>query len=336
MNQQEFGYRDFSLDIARATEQAAIAAYWMLGRGDEKGADQMAVNAMRKALNDIAFRGRVVIGEGERDKAPMLYIGEEVGNGYNVSTQDGSYSYSLYPEIDIALDPLEGTTILATGGAGALSVCAITGKGGFLHAPDIYMEKIAIGFDFPEPIIDLDETPLVNLQNVAKAKGKDISELVVIVLNRPRHSELIAKIREAGCRVQLIQDGDIAAVIATSAEISSADIYMGIGGAPEGVLAAAALSVCGGQMRGRLLFDDETEIDRARAMGVSDPKKQYYLEEMASGDIIFSATGVTDGPLLDGVKICKKNRVTTHSLLMNSRQACVRKIKNTNFLSTNF
>jgi fructose-1,6-bisphosphatase class II len=280
------------LKALRATEQAAIAAFKLCGKGDEKTADQYAVDAMRQELNKIDMKGRIVIGEGERDKAPMLYIGEEVG------TQKGI-------EVDIAVDPLEGTTILANAGAGALSVMAMTNKGGFLHAPDVYMDKIAIGLDFKEALISLDNSIAENLTNLSLAKKCEISELDVVILKRDRHEELIAKLREAGVRVNLIDDGDVAAVISTT--MSKADMYIGIGGAPEGVLAAAALQALGGQICGRLLFKNKAEEDRAKLMGIKDLNKEYRIEEMAQGDIIFSATGVTNGALLKGVQYTKKN-----------------------------
>jgi len=240
------------LEILRATESAAIAAHILVGKGDEKAADQLAVNAMRLALNTMNIDGTVVIGEGERDEAPMLYIGEKVGTGEGI-------------KVDVALDPLEGTTILATGGQNALAVIAMAQQGGFLHAPDVYMDKIAIGFEYEERIIDLDNSPKINLQNIAKAKKCDISELVTVILDRPRHQQLIAKVREAGARVNLIRDGDVAAVIATATG-ANIDVYMGIGGAPEGVLAAAALCTTGGQMCGKLIFSKEEEKQRALKM----------------------------------------------------------------------
>lgn len=302
-----------ALEAVKATEQAAIAAYSLLGRGEEKAADKLAVEAMRKALNKIEMKGIVVIGEGERDKAPMLYIGEKVGT-------------DIGPEIDIALDPLEGTTILATGGQNSLSVLAMTEKGGFLHAPDVYMEKIAIGINFPEPIIDLDNSLIVNLRNVAKAKQQEISDLVVMILDRPRHAELIAKVREAGARIVLISDGDIAAVIATAIPSTGIDIYMGIGGAPEGVLAAAALCTTGGQMQGRLIFNSEDEKKRAEKMGIKDYQRKYSLYELASGNVIFAATGVTHGTMLGGVHY-HAGRIITHSLIMQANTSTIRKIE---------
>lgn len=301
------------LEAVRATEAAAIASYSLMGRGEEKAADQLAVNAMRDSLNNIDIQGRIVIGEGERDEAPMLYIGERVGTGRGA-------------KIDIALDPLEGTTILATGGQNSLSVIAMTEEGGFLHAPDVYMEKVAIGLNFPEVLIDLDNTPLMNLKNIARAKKCDISELVVVILNRPRHTELIARVREAGSRIQLIQDGDVAAVIATSMPTAGVDVYMGIGGAPEGVLAAAALCTTGGQMCGRLLFDKEQDKIRASEMGIKDLNRQYHLKDLASGDVVFAATGVTSGSMLAGVHLFP-NGAITHSITMQAKTGTIRKIE---------
>ena len=302
--------RNLPLEAMRITERAAIAAHSLMGRGDENAADQLAVDAMRSALNHLDIDGTIVIGEGERDEAPMLYIGEKVGTGKG-------------PEVDIALDPLEGTTILATGGNNSLSVIAMTEKGKFLNAPDVYMDKIAIGLEFEEQLIDHDNTPVENLRNIAKAKGCEISELVVVVLDRPRHEELIARIREAGARIQLIRDGDVAASIATSTDHSGVDVYMGIGGAPEGVLAAAALQTLGGQMVGKLLFDNDTQRARAHKMGIEDFDKQYNLSDMASGDVMFAATGVTDGSMLRGVRLVPGGAVT-HSMVM---RACTKTIR---------
>ena len=258
---------------------AALGCFKWIGQGDEKAADQAAVNAMRQALNTLSIDGTVVIGEGERDKAPMLYIGEKVGSGQG-------------PEIDIALDPLEGTTICATGGPNSLAVMAMAEKNGFLHAPDVYMDKIAVGSGLPEGVVDLDETPEKNLKNLAKARKCEVSDLMVCILQRERHEEIIAKVREAGAKIKLIGDGDVAGVIATTnPDHTGVDLYMGIGGAPEGVLAAAALRCIGGQMQGRLLFDDNEQRERAKRMGVSDLSKKYKLEEMASGNVMFAATG---------------------------------------------
>ena len=302
--------RNFALEAVRVTEAAALACAKWMGRGDENSADQAAVNAMRTALNTMSFDGTVVIGEGERDKAPMLYIGEKVGTGEG-------------PEVDIALDPLEGTTICATGAPNALAVIAMAEKGGFLHAPDVYMDKIAIGGGYPKGVINLDDKPETNLKNLAKAKKCEISDLIVIILDRSRHEELIARVREAGARIQLIGDGDVAGVIATATDNAAADMYMGIGGAPEGVLAAAALCATGGQMEGRLLFDDNEQRERAKRMGINDFTRKYQLGDLAHGDVMFSATGVTDGSMLQGVRFTRTG-ASTHSLVMRSRTSTVR------------
>jgi len=305
--------RNFALEAARVTESAALAASKWMGLGDEKAADQAAVDAMRRTLNSLEIDGTVVIGEGERDKAPMLYIGEKVGNGNG-------------PEIDIALDPLEGTTICATGGQNALAVVAMASRGGFLHAPDVYMDKIAIGANLPLNLVDLDEKPQRNLANLAKAKKCEVRDLVAVILNRPRHEELIAEVREAGARIQLINDGDVAGVIATARHNTGVDIYMGIGGAPEGVLAAAALRCTGGQIIGRLLFgDDEDQKERARRMGIKDLNRKYSTEEMAKGNVMFAATGVTSGSMLDGVRYFPGGAVT-HSIVMRSETGTIRTI----------
>lgn len=304
--------RNLALEAVRVTEAAALACSRWLGKGDEKAADQAAVNAMRRALNTLPIDGTVVIGEGERDKAPMLYIGEKVGTGEG-------------PLVDIALDPLEGTTICATGGPNALAVMAFAEQDGFLHAPDVYMNKIAVGGGLPDGIINLDDSPATNLKNLAKAKNCDISDLVAIILERERHEELIARTREAGARIQLISDGDVAGIIATSQSAANADIYMGTGGAPEGVLAAAALRAIGGQMQGRLLFRDDDEKGRATRMGITDFNRIYDLRDMAKGDVMFSATGVTTGAMLEGVKRFP-GRATTHSIVMRSKTGTVRYI----------
>jgi fructose-1,6-bisphosphatase II / sedoheptulose-1,7-bisphosphatase len=306
--------RNFALEAVRVTEAAALAASRLMGCGREKDADQVAVNAMRQALNGLTIDGTVVIGEGERDKAPMLYIGEKVGTGQG-------------PAVDIALDPLEGTTLCATGGPNSLAVVAMAEKGGFLHAPDVYMNKIAVGGKLPDGIIDLDDSPGVNLKNLAKAKKCEVSDLVVCILNRPRHEEIIKKVREAGARIQLITDGDVAGVIATSRKDTGIDMYMGIGGAPEGVLAAAALRCIGGQFQGRLLFKDEDEKARAKRMGIEDLNRKYTLMELASGkDVMFAATGVTDGSMLRGVRRFPGGAYT-HSMIMRSRTGTVRVIE---------
>lgn len=302
--------RNLPLEMVRVTEAAAIAAHNLMGRGDEKEADRLAVEAMRSSLNNMDIDGCVVIGEGERDEAPMLYIGEKVGTGKG-------------PKIDIALDPLEGTTILATGSNNSLSVIAMTEKGKFLNAPDTYMDKIAIGIDFPEQIIDLDNSPKENLKNISKALNKDIHDLVVVILNRPRHEELIAKVREAGARIKLIGDGDVAAAISTSIADSGVDVYMGIGGAPEGVLAAAALCTTAGQICTRLIFRNEEEKARAKKLGITDYNKKYYLKDLASGDVMFAATGVTDGSMLKGVRLFNGGAYT-HSIAMRASTGTIR------------
>ena len=305
--------RNLALEAVRVTEAAAIAASRLMGRGDEKSADQAAVDAMRNALNSLSMRGTVRIGEGERDEAPMVYIGEEVGTG------DG-------PKIDIALDPLEGTTITAKGGPNALAVIAMAEEGGFLNAPDTYMDKIAIGHGLPENTVDLDDTIENNLKNLAKAKDVDVGELVACVLDRPRHEEIIAKCREAGARIMLIGDGDVSGVIATSTEEAGVDLYIGTGGAPEGVLAAAALRCIGGQMQGRLVFRNDDEKARATRLGIEDFSKKYNLNELAGGETMFAATGVTMGTMLRGVRRFRGGAMT-HSLIMRSKSGTVRYIE---------
>lgn len=295
-------------DIISVVEQAAIACYDWIGKGDNMAADAAAVKSMRKTLNTMNIRGTIVIGEGERDEAPMLYIGEKVG------TQGKSDL-----EVDIALDPLEGTTICANACESSLAVIAFANKGGFLHAPDVYMEKIAVGGGLPEGVIDLDNSVKTNLSNIAKAKKVSTSDLTVMILDRPRHQELIAKSREAGARVRLIGDGDVAGVIACSNSSTKVDVYMGSGGAPEGVLAASALRVIGGQMMGRLLFhDNKKQIERAKKMGIKDLNKKYTAEQMAKGDVIFACAGVTDGYMLKGVHKSCENKIMVNSLLMDS------------------
>ena len=305
--------RNLALEAVRVTEAAALAASRLMGRGDEKAADQAAVDAMRRALNSLRIEGTVRIGEGERDEAPMLYIGEEVGGG------DG-------PKIDIALDPLEGTTITAKGGPNALAVIAMAEEGGFLNAPDTYMQKIAVGGGLPAGVVDLDEDTGANLKNLAKAKGVDVSDIVACILDRPRHEEIIAKTREAGARISLIGDGDVSGVIATAQAESGVDIYMGVGGAPEGVLAAAALRCIGGQMQGRLVFRNEDERQRGIRWGIEDFGQKYGLDELAGGEVMFAATGVTDGAMLRGVRRYKDG-ATTHSLVMRSKSGTVRYIE---------
>jgi fructose-1,6-bisphosphatase II / sedoheptulose-1,7-bisphosphatase len=301
--------RNLALEAVRVTEAAALAASRLMGRGDEKAADQAAVNAMRQTLGAIAIDGTVRIGEGERDEAPMLYIGEEVGSGG--------------PPIDIALDPLEGTTLTAKGGPNALAVLAMAQDGGFLNAPDTYMDKIAVGGGLPDDVVDLDQEPKVNLRNLAKAKGIDVSDLVVCILDRPRHAELIAKVREADARIMLIGDGDVSGVMATSRSDSGVDIYWGIGGAPEGVLAAAALRCIGGQFQGRLVFRNDEERARGQRWGITDFDRKYDLHELAGGDVMFAATGVTDGSMLKGVRRFRGG-ASTQSMIMRSKSGTVR------------
>lgn len=304
--------RNLALESVRVTEAAALAASKLMGRGDEKAADQAAVNAMREALNGLSIAGTVRIGEGERDEAPMLYIGEEVGAGG--------------PAIDIALDPLEGTTITAKGGPNALAVIAMAEEGGFLNAPDTYMDKIAVGGGLPDGIVDLDAEPAENLKNLAKAKKMDVSDLVVCILDRPRHSEIITKVRAAGARILMIGDGDVSGVIATSRPESGVDMYIGIGGAPEGVLAAAALRCIGGQFQGRLVFRNDDERGRAQRCGITDFDRKYSLTELANGDVMFAATGVTDGSMLRGVRRFHGG-ATTHSMVMRSKSGTVRLVE---------
>jgi fructose-1,6-bisphosphatase II / sedoheptulose-1,7-bisphosphatase len=306
--------RNLALEVVRVTEAAALAASRLMGRGDEKAADQAAVDAMRTALNSLNIDGTVVIGEGERDEAPMLYIGEKVGAGG--------------PKVDIALDPLEGTTITAKGGHNALAVVAMAEEGGFLNAPDVYMEKIAVGTGLPEGVVDLDLKPIENLKRLAEAKSMDLRDLVVCILDRPRHAELIAAVRGAGSRIMLISDGDVSGVIATSSKGSGVDLYMGSGGAPEGVLAAAALRCIGGQMQGRLVFRNEDEKARAKKWGVKDLNRKYSMLDLAHGDVMFAATGVTDGPMLKGVRR-STTTASTHSIVMRSKTGTVRVIEAT-------
>ncbi len=305
--------RILTLEIVRVTERAAVAAARLRGRGDEKEADQVAVDAMRKELNRLPIAGTVVIGEGERDEAPMLYIGEEVGTG------KGS-------KVDIALDPLEGTTICAKNLPNSLAVIAMAEKGSLLYAPDVYMEKIAIGPGYPDDTVSLTKTPVENIKAVADAKGVETKDVTACILDRPRHARLIEEVRSTGAAIRLIGDGDVAGVIhTTNPEETGIDIYLGIGGAPEGVLAAAALRCIGGQMEGRLQLNTEEKIARAKTMGIDDPDRIYKLEEMASGDVVFSATGVTDGNLLNGVRF-SKSAIVTHTIVMRSSSRTVREI----------
>ncbi|WP_310619605.1 class II fructose-bisphosphatase [Flexibacterium corallicola] len=306
--------RILTLELARVTERAAVAAARLRGRGDEKAADQVAVDAMRRELNQLPIDGTVVIGEGERDEAPMLYIGEQVG------TKAGA-------KVDIALDPLEGTTICAKNMPNSLAVIAMATAGGLLNAPDSYMEKIAVGPGYPEGVIDLDRPILENLKSVARAKGVEVEELTVCVLDRPRHAKLIDDIRACGASIYLIGDGDVAGIIhTTDTEQTGIDLYVGIGGAPEGVLAAAALRCIGGQMQGRLVITREEQVERAKRMGITDTNRKFSLEELAGGDVLFAATGVTDGNFLKGVKFASSG-VKTHTVVMRSTSGTVRYIE---------
>jgi fructose-1,6-bisphosphatase II / sedoheptulose-1,7-bisphosphatase len=305
--------RNLALEAVRVTEAAALAASRLMGRGDERAADQVAVDAMRNALNSLDIAGTVVIGEGERDEAPMLYIGENVGTGKG-------------PKIDIALDPLEGTTITAKGLTNALAVVAMAEQGGFLNSPDVYMDKIAVGGGLPEGVVDLDLEPAENLRNLAKAKGCAVEDLVACILDRPRHQDLIKKVRDAGARIMLISDGDISGVMATSEAASGVDIYLGSGGAPEGVLAASALRCIGGQMQGRLIFRNDDERLRAERCGITDFDRKYSMLDLAHGDVMFAATGVTNGTMLRGVRRFSGG-ATTHSMVMRSKSGTVRYIE---------
>lgn len=306
--------RILTLELVRVAERAAVAAARLRGRGDEMAADQAAVDAMRQELNRLPIAGTVVIGEGERDEAPMLYIGEEVG------TKQG-------PDVDIALDPLEGTTICAKNLPNSLAVIAIAEKGNLLYAPDVYMEKIAVGPGYSKGVVDLDATPTDNIMALARAKGVQSHEITACIMDRPRHARLIEEVRATGASIRLIGDGDVAGVMhTTNPDETGIDIYIGIGGAPEGVLAAAALRCMGGQMQGRLQLNSDEKIARAAKMGISDPKKIYTMEEMAKGDVLFAATGVTDGNMLSGVKFAR-DYIQTHTIVMRSSSQTVREIK---------
>jgi fructose-1,6-bisphosphatase II / sedoheptulose-1,7-bisphosphatase len=305
--------RGLVLEAVRVTEIAAIAAWKLAGRGDEKAADQAAVDAMRTALNDLDIDGEIVIGEGERDEAPMLYIGEKVGSGKG-------------PKIDIALDPLEGTTLTAKAMANALAVMAWAPKGTLLNAPDTYMDKIACGPGYPAGVIDLDKSPADNVKALAQAKGVDPTEITVCVLDRPRHADIMSSLRSVGARVHLITDGDVAGVMNTADPDTGVDLYVGQGGAPEGVLACAALKCVGGQFQGRLVFRNADEKARAARVGIKDLDKKYDLHEMVRADAIFAATGVTNGALLDGVEVAD-GFVHTHTIVMNSATRTVREVR---------
>ncbi|HPI39642.1 MAG TPA: class II fructose-bisphosphatase [Pseudobdellovibrionaceae bacterium] len=307
--------RNLALEFVRITEAAALSSSVWMGRGDEKSADQAAVDAMRRAFDSLKIDGTVVIGEGERDEAPMLYIGEKVGSG----GEDA-------PKIDIALDPLEGTTICATGGVGAISVIAVAERGNFLHAPDTYMNKIACG-PLAKGKINLDQSATWNIKRVAEALSKPIGDLTVVIMDRPRHKDLIQEVRNTGARIQLIMDGDVSAAIATAWPDSGIDLLIGIGGAPEGVISAAALQCLGGDFQGQLKFRDENEKIRAQKMGIQDLNKTYTIDELASGSLMFVATGITDGPLLRGVKVHPQRKAKTHSLVMRSKSGTIRQIE---------
>ena len=307
--------RVLALEIARVTERAAVAAAYLRGRGDEKAADQAAVDAMRREMNNLPIVGTVVIGEGERDEAPMLFIGEKVGGG-----RGG-------PKVDIAVDPLEGTTLCAKNMPGAIATMAMAEGGTLLNAPDVYMEKIAVGPGYAQGVVDLDATPEENIRALAKAKGVKPAEITALILDRPRHADLVAAVRKAGASVRFITDGDVAGVIHTAdPETTGIDIYMGIGGAPEGVLAAAALACIGGQIQGRLVLDTEEKRGRAAKMGIKDPAKKYRMEDMVRGDCVFAATGVTTGSLLEGVRF-KPGTVETETVVMRAATGTVRWIR---------
>jgi fructose-1,6-bisphosphatase II / sedoheptulose-1,7-bisphosphatase len=306
--------RILSMEIVRVTERAAVSAARLVGRGAEKAADQAAVDAMRRELNKLPIAGTVVIGEGELDEAPMLFIGEEVG------TKKG-------PKVDIAVDPLEGTTLCAKNMPGAIATVAMADEGTLLHAPDVYMEKIAIGPGYPRGVVDLDAPAGDNILKLARAKGVKPENVTALILDRPRHADIIAAVRKVGAAVRLITDGDVAGVIHTAEpESTGVDIYLGVGGAPEGVLAAAALRCIGGQMQCRLILDTDERRERAAKMGVADPRKRYEIEDMVRGDCLFAATGVTDGAMLRGVRFRKDNIVETETVVMRSVTGTVRRI----------
>jgi len=304
--------RNLAMELVRVTEAAGLAASRWMGLGKKNEADGAAVEAMRRAFDSVAIDGTVVIGEGEMDEAPMLYIGEKVGQGG--------------PKMDIAVDPLEGTTLTAKGGPNAMAVLALAEHGNFLHAPDIYMDKIAVGGGLPAGVVDLDAPVAENLRNLALAKKVSVSDLTLCILDRDRHKEIIAKTREAGARIILISDGDVAGVIAAAMPDSGVDIFLGIGGAPEGVLAAAALRCVDGQMQGRLVYEDDGQRARAIAMGIADPDRKFAIDEMAKGDVMFAATGVTSGNLLRGVRRSPQGAVT-HSMVMRSKSGTIRFIE---------
>jgi fructose-1,6-bisphosphatase II / sedoheptulose-1,7-bisphosphatase len=304
--------KNLALDLVRVTEAARAAASHWMGRGNKIEADGAATEAMRRAFDTVEIDGTVVIGEGEMDEAPMLFIGEKVGSGG--------------PRMDIAVDPLEGTTLTAKGGPNALTVIAMAEAGNFLHAPDCYMDKIAVGGGLPPGVVHLDASVAENLGNLAKAKKCDVSDLVLCTLDRDRHGEIIAKTRELGCRIMLIPDGDVAGVIAAALPDSGIDIFWGIGGAPEGVISAAALRCSRGQMQGRLMFEDDSQLERSRGMGITDPKRVYEIEDMARGDVMFAGTGVTSGAMLRGVRRYGHGAIT-HSIVMRSKSGTIRYIE---------
>ena len=306
--------RILTLELVRVTERAAVAASLLRGRGQEKAADKAAVDAMRRELNTLPIDGTVVIGEGERDEAPMLFIGERVGTGEG-------------PKVDIAVDPLEGTTLCAKDMPGSIAVMAMAEGGTLLAAPDVYMDKIAVGPGYPKGVVDLDRSPEDNIRAVAAAKGVEPRDVTVLILERPRHEELIRKVRAMGCGIRLITDGDVVGVIFTTRRGETGiDLYMGIGAAPEGVIAAGALRCIGGQMQGRLILDTPEKRERARKMGVTDPDRKYDLNDLARGDVVVAATGVTDGALLDGVRF-KDGHVETDTIVYRSVTGTVRRIR---------
>jgi fructose-1,6-bisphosphatase II len=304
--------RNLALELVRVTEAAALASSRWVGKGDKVAADDAATEAMRRVLGSMEINGTVVIGEGEMDEAPMLYIGEQLGTGAG-------------PEVDIAVDPLEGTSICAKGMNGSIATIALAPRGGFLHAPDMYMEKLVVG-PLAKGAIDINETPAVNLRRVAEAKGRRVEELTVVILDRPRHERMVTEIRKAGARIHLISDGDVAPAIAAAVEESGVDLLMGIGGAPEGVLAAAALKCLGGDMQGRLVFMSKEERNRAQGMGIDDFDRVYGIDDMAKGDVFFAATGITSGDLLKGVRYFPGG-ASTHSIVMRSKSRTVRFIE---------
>ncbi len=304
--------RNLALELVRVTEAAALAASRWMGKGDKNAADGAAVDAMRRAFDTLSISGTVVIGEGEMDEAPMLYIGEKIGLGG--------------PAVDIAVDPLEGTTLTAKGGPNAMAVLALAEGGGFLHAPDIYMDKLAVGPGLPDGVVHIDASPEENLRNLAQAKKCDVSDLVVCLLDRDRHKDKIKACRAAGARIMLIPDGDVFGVVACSQPEVGIDMYLGSGGAPEGVLAAAALRCIGGQMQGRLMYENDEQIARALEMGITDPQRVYTMVDMAHGDVMFAATGVTTGPMLRGVRWFGGGAVT-HSIVMRSKSGTVRYVE---------